>query len=471
MPSSTTTNATAARTVAAAAALALAAALLLFAVAATSGAASSSTTTTAAAAATSPSSSAAAPQQQSGDGGADVFKFRYEKSGGIAGLHRVVTYDSASGKITLADDSITGKKEERTLSAAEEARLKDLVVDKARFFELPETFEARAGPADYFSYSLAVTLGVGAGNSHTVAWVDPFAAKGEIPAGLTDLAAEIEKLASAPQEAKPPHPSLGKRRIAETFVIPSAPHDAEGHSLHQAAYLLYPQAGYIYSGTLTVSSTLPADVLVYHDVTGASANDTTRLLTVHKVAGRQYAATTLMKNVTSATFSFAGSAVLVHRAGGSSDPFVAVATIDALRKVSTASISTTPPQPVTQIQSFTVEVAGDSKERFVVQATDSETIRQLVDNYEGRNSSYHVTGRLVKGDGGFNPPWSWHLDPDSVRMAQVSIEVCDGRPSHVEQDLGYWLGTVKTYCPWSSKVVGIINNSNSSSSSNSSSTP
>ena len=66
-----------------------------------------------------------------------------------------------------------------------------------------------------------------------------------------------------------------------------------------------------------------------------------------------------------------------------------------------------------------------------------------------------MTGKLVRGDGGFNQPWSWHLDPTSVRMAEISIELCDGLPSFVEGDLDYWLGTVKTYCPWSSKVMGI----------------
>jgi len=42
-------------------------------------------------------------------------------------------------------------------------------------------------------------------------------------------------------------------------------------------------------------------------------------------------------------------------------------------------------------------------------------------------------------------------------MAEVSIELCDGTPSFVEENLDYWLDTVHTYCPWSSKVVSIKN--------------
>lgn len=98
---------------------------------------------------------------------------------------------------------------------------------------------------------------------------------------------------------------------------------------------------------------------------------------------------------------------------------------------------------------FTIDVVG---EHFSIIATDPETKKLLTENYEGKNSM-HVTGRLARGDGGFNSPWPWHLDPDSVRMAEVSIELCDGRPSLIEEDLEYWLETVGNYCPWSSKVV------------------
>jgi hypothetical protein len=104
-----------------------------------------------------------------------------------------------------------------------------------------------------------------------------------------------------------------------------------------------------------------------------------------------------------------------------------------------------------QPQSFTIGVVG---QQFMLRATDTETIQQLIDNYNGRNN-FHVTGTLVKGDGGFNSPWSWHLDPSSVRMAEVSIELCDGTPNFVEENLDYWLDTVHTYWPWSSKVVSI----------------
>jgi hypothetical protein len=50
-----------------------------------------------------------------------------------------------------------------------------------------------------------------------------------------------------------------------------------------------------------------------------------------------------------------------------------------------------------------------------------------------------VAGRLRAGDGGFNPPWHWHLDPDSTWLADMAIELCQGSPSAVEHELEAWL--------------------------------
>lgn len=64
-----------------------------------------------------------------------------------------------------------------------------------------------------------------------------------------------------------------------------------------------------------------------------------------------------------------------------------------------------------------------------------------------------ISSALIPGDGGFNAPWSWHLDPDSVAFADFAIELCDGCPMFVEEDLDYWLHDVGQYCPWSSEVL------------------
>jgi hypothetical protein len=40
-------------------------------------------------------------------------------------------------------------------------------------------------------------------------------------------------------------------------------------------------------------------------------------------------------------------------------------------------------------------------------------------------------------------------------MAEATIEVCDGLPSFVEEDLAEWLASVGQYCPWSARLVSL----------------
>lgn len=83
---------------------------------------------------------------------------------------------------------------------------------------------------------------------------------------------------------------------------------------------------------------------------------------------------------------------------------------------------------------------------------DPEATRLALENMEGKNMM-HPQGDLALGDGGFNKPWSWHLIPETVRMVEISMELCDGRPSMVEANLTYWVSTVKSYCPWGAKII------------------
>jgi hypothetical protein len=110
---------------------------------------------------------------------------------------------------------------------------------------------------------------------------------------------------------------------------------------------------------------------------------------------------------------------------------------------------TTGPEPVGV---FEVQVVGEA---FRVGVNDPVQI----DSFAARLASGaegNISGELAPGAGGVNAPWSWHLDPETVHVAAVTAEVCDGRPSFVEDDLDYWLGTVQRYCPWGAKVVARV---------------
>lgn len=98
---------------------------------------------------------------------------------------------------------------------------------------------------------------------------------------------------------------------------------------------------------------------------------------------------------------------------------------------------------------FVVDVLG---ERFTMLVVNQQAIEDALDNMNGLNTM-HPIGVLDFGDGGFNAPWSWHYKPETVTMTDVSTEACDAEPHFVQENLNYWVNTVKYYCPWSAKIV------------------
>ena len=64
----------------------------------------------------------------------------------------------------------------------------------------------------------------------------------------------------------------------------------------------------------------------------------------------------------------------------------------------------------------------------------------------------HIHGPIDHGDGGHNAPWSWHFVPDGWDMVEISIEVCDGTPRLVEDNVDEWVNDVGQFCPWGAYV-------------------
>jgi hypothetical protein len=90
-------------------------------------------------------------------------------------------------------------------------------------------------------------------------------------------------------------------------------------------------------------------------------------------------------------------------------------------------------------------------EQFKVLVTDTELIAHVQALLAGGEDGRIPSGLIVRGEPGVNAPWSWHIDPASLEFADVTIEVCDGLPSHVED------GTLEgdRYCPWGAEVIDI----------------
>ena len=68
-----------------------------------------------------------------------------------------------------------------------------------------------------------------------------------------------------------------------------------------------------------------------------------------------------------------------------------------------------------------------------------------------------VVGLLVAGSGGYNKnashEFKWHFKEDDWKLADVTIEIYDGKPfTDVDQDISYWLNTVKRFGAWGSYI-------------------
>lgn len=101
---------------------------------------------------------------------------------------------------------------------------------------------------------------------------------------------------------------------------------------------------------------------------------------------------------------------------------------------------------------FRVEACGDVFHVLMRNPQSIRTAQEMI----GASDQKILTGILRRGDGGFNAPWSWHLDPSRTGFADVTIELCDGCPDHIENDLDYWIDTVGQYCPWTTRVVSRV---------------
>jgi len=100
----------------------------------------------------------------------------------------------------------------------------------------------------------------------------------------------------------------------------------------------------------------------------------------------------------------------------------------------------------------TFDVVGEQYRIFI---TNEETIEQVFALQRGESQANIPSGGLVAGQVAYNRPWSWHIHPEDVHMAEMTIELCDGTPSLVEADLDYWLNTVKRFCPWGAKLIDV----------------
>ncbi len=90
-------------------------------------------------------------------------------------------------------------------------------------------------------------------------------------------------------------------------------------------------------------------------------------------------------------------------------------------------------------------------ETYKIELTTPELQQHARDLLAGEDVASIPNGVVVRDDPGVNAPWSWHIDPATLEFADMTIEVCDGLPSYVEDGVV----TSERYCPWSAKIIRI----------------
>jgi len=91
------------------------------------------------------------------------------------------------------------------------------------------------------------------------------------------------------------------------------------------------------------------------------------------------------------------------------------------------------------------------EETYKVELANPEVLEIAEQLLAGELPPMIPNGMIVRDDPGPNAPWSWHIDPATLEWADMTIEVCDGLPSFVED------GSLTSdwYCPWSAVVIAI----------------
>jgi hypothetical protein len=91
-------------------------------------------------------------------------------------------------------------------------------------------------------------------------------------------------------------------------------------------------------------------------------------------------------------------------------------------------------------------------EEYRILLTDPADIAIAQRLLAGDDSAPRIpNGLIVRDETSVNEGWSWSIDPESLELADMTTEVCDGLPSYVED--GSLTGDY--FCPWSAEIVAL----------------
>ena len=112
-----------------------------------------------------------------------------------------------------------------------------------------------------------------------------------------------------------------------------------------------------------------------------------------------------------------------------------------------------PPLPAEHTFLFGMRFDSTGAQDVIAVTSKPEVISKATEELEKPVSqrALFISGAINRGNNG-NRNWNWHFKLNEWDLVESSIEVCDGRPSDVEQNIDYWVDKVQRFCPWASFV-------------------
>lgn len=91
---------------------------------------------------------------------------------------------------------------------------------------------------------------------------------------------------------------------------------------------------------------------------------------------------------------------------------------------------------------------------YWVSITNAEGIQHALDTWNGK-AHFNIPAGLIECESAdWNCGWSWHLDPSTVTLAEVAVELCDGGPpTSRDACLAFRRNTNGSFCPWGARLV------------------
>jgi hypothetical protein len=110
-----------------------------------------------------------------------------------------------------------------------------------------------------------------------------------------------------------------------------------------------------------------------------------------------------------------------------------------------------PPPPTERKFLFGIRLDSTGEQDFIAVTSNPQVASKVAMELEKPISErvLMINGAIDRGNNG-NMNWSWHFKANDWDLVATSIELCDGLPSFVEQDIHYWVDVVQRFCPWAS---------------------